>query len=202
MSESASDAPRAALPTSFDLTLPSERMWPFTRRTRRVEIGFLVFGVLLGVFTLVSALTSLAKGPLSDYQIFDLSVLAYMSMFSSAMSLRWIPRRVRGAVSLRVDSTGFELRYPTGKHLLMPWTDPGLAFDLIDCRGLNPATLRLPEFPCSIRVRKRESTLTADAYQALLAQIELHQLVDSAGRGRWFYGAGGGPVIHRVRAAV
>jgi hypothetical protein len=185
----------------FDLTAASERMWPVTRRHLLVEGGAIVFLLALGLIVLTTSWNRLAGGQLSSYQIVDLSVVAGMVAAAVVLLLLAVPRRVRGAVSLRLDEVGFELTYPSGKRMNKRWLDPDLEFELVDLSRANSRLLAVPEFPFSIKIRRLESTLTPEAFDAMETAIQRHQLVEETRRGGgWLYPSEAIPVIHRVHA--
>ncbi len=186
----------------FDLTAASDKLWPATRRLLRTAVGVVVFLIAMGLIVLAASWTTLTKGSPSGYQIFDLSVIAIMVVAGVAILLRETTRRVRGAVSLRVDETGFELSFPTGKRLSKTWSDPSLTFELIDFGKVTPSVLAAPDFPYSIKIRGVESYLTTEAYAELLARIQQHQLIDETRPGgTWLYPPDASPLIHRVSSA-
>ena len=183
----------------FDLSAASARMWPSTRRSLCVEVGVLVFLLGLAAFNSVSWV-EVARRPLTSYQVIGMSSIEVMSVGVAGWLAHLIPRRVRGANSLRVDERGFELIYPNGRRVARAWSDPDLSFDLVDFSGANRSVLMEPEFPRSILLEHVESPLTVEAFCALREQISRHRLVDSSGRGsRWLYPPTAIPVIYRVR---
>ncbi len=144
----------------------------------------------------------LSKGSLSSYQVFDLSTITVLVVGGIAGLLYLLRRRIQGAVYLRVDDVGFELVYPNGRLDARAWSDPSLSFELIDFTNLDPSRLPTSDFPYSIRIRGVQSLLTEEAYQAMMANILLHKLQDSADRGKgWIYPAGSTPIVHKVRSS-
>jgi hypothetical protein len=195
----AESAPPAA--AEFDLQRASDRLYPFTKRSRWVSIITAIFLVLFGLFILAISWSAIARGALSNYQKFDLSVVLVIVVGGLVLMLRLIPRQIKSAISLRVDDAGFELAYPNGRRIARAWLDSGLDFDVLDFSGANPSILPTADFPYRISVRGVTSLLTNEAYHAIINQVSRHGLVDSVERGgRWLYPANANPVIHHIRA--
>lgn len=187
--------------TVFDLSQPSARIWPTTRRMRRVAIGVAVFLVLIGVDLVVTTRWgAYFAGSLSVYNTIDVSVILLVVIVGVG-ALTWdASKRAPSAITLRVNDSGFELAYPRGRHATKLWSDPNLKFELADFSHIEPSRLAVPDFPYSLRLRGRDSSLTRDAFEAMTAQVQHHQLGDAKAPGsRWSYAGGARPVILRVR---
>ena len=185
----------------FDLTQPSARIWPTIRRMRRVAIGVAVFLVLIGmVLAVTTRWGAYFTGSLSAYNTIDVSVILLMVVVGVG-ALGWdASKRAPSAITLRVSDAGFELTYPRGRHVTKLWSDPNLKFELSDFSHIESSLLAVPEFPYSLRLRGRESSLTRDAFEAMTAQVQHHQLANETASGsRWLYTGGGRPRIQRVR---
>jgi hypothetical protein len=187
----------------FDLREASERLYPFTRRQRRVLIATAIFLVLLGAVFFLGNWTGIAHRSLSGYQWVDISIV-YTSVVGGLVAILWsLTRLVRGAISVRVDGAGLELTYSDGRSVRELWSDSDLNFELIDFTGANPATLHTADLPHSIRIQGVRSLLTTPAFDSILHQVEHHQLIDTVSRGgRWSFPSDANPTIHRVRAAT
>lgn len=185
---------------TFDLTAASAKLWPFTRRSLMVEVGVTILLIVMGLVVLAGSWSRLAADSLTMYQAFDLSVIAVIVIGGSLGLLRLASRRVRGAVTLKVDYSGFELIYPSGRRTVCSWRSPRLVFDLADFSDANPTSLPTFDFPYSIVIRGVQSLLTPEAFIAMKAQVTEHRVVESAQRGgTWRFPSDANPMIYRVR---
>lgn len=168
-----------------------------------VEVGVAILLIVMGLVVLAGSWSRLAADSLTIYQAFDLSVIAVIVIGGSLGSLRLATRRVRGAVALKVDGSRFELIYPSGRHVVSTWRDPGLDYDLLDFSDANPKSWPTYDFPYSIRIRGVQSLLTEEAFTALRSEIVRHRVVGSAQRGGGgFWPADATPMVYRVRSAA
>jgi hypothetical protein len=121
-------------------------------------------------------------------------------VFGLVLLLFWdIPKRVRGAISLRLDSSGIQLTFLNGRQTKMGWSDPELEFKLVDFSGATSKWIQWPDLPQSILVHRVESRLTPAAYEALLGEIARHGLIDQVTKGgRWIYPSDASPTIREI----
>lgn len=184
----------------FDLSDASARQYRSTRRSRWVSIGAVVFLIFWGLFFDWVNWAAIENGSLSGYQKFDLTVVTIIVVFGLVLLLFVdIPKRVRGAVSLRLDSSGIQLTFLNGRKTKMDWTDSELEFRLIDFSGATSKWIQWPDLPQSILVHRVESRLTPAAYEAILGEIAHHGLIDQVTKGgRWLYPSDANPTIRVI----
>jgi len=172
-------------------------------RFRRDSVIGILFLVGFGLVIFWVSWSSIIHRTLSGYQEFDLSVVGVVVVGGVGGLLWQLRRHAPGPVSLRVDSQGLDLAYPSGEHTIAFWSDPILDIDLLDFSGADPTVLRTADYPYRISIRGVQSLLTSEAYHALSDEIKRQGLRDTIGRGgTWLYPAKANPIVHHIRAGV
>lgn len=189
----------ASSPVTYDLSAPQLRLEPILKSRRRFAAGMVVVTSALIAFLVGVSIRPIEAGTLPPILlpglVFILAVLVFGTwlIFPSRAYLK------SGAIELVSDPTGFTLRYPGRENSRVSWTDPNLAFDLIDMTRVKPSKLRTGDLYV-LRIHQVQTMLTPETYEETLRQARAHGLVDNTTPGgRFMFAADASPIFHRVR---
>ncbi len=128
-----------------------------------------------------------------------LVVLGFASLFVATAALG-LPRTRHGADIVRVNDSGLEIIFPSGRPISIGWEEPRISFELYDFSSA-PRSSVLVDSPYFLRTKGTESVLSGEVYQQIFARAQQHDLIVKSTRGsRWIYPAAVAPVVHYVRS--
>ena len=184
----------------YDLSALNRNQQRAKRGYAAGAIGLIVLCIAVVVVFMVSDLPSVLNHSITTPQLIIFIVaVPWLAIIVGmlALGLRW---RRRGAEGLRVDGRGLELRFQNRGPINLSWSDTSLRFALEDYSDVPPGALSV-DARFFILVSGLSSPLSAEAFQAIMAQVHAHNLPDEIHpTNRWRQPANGR--VHYVSGTV
>jgi hypothetical protein len=184
----------------YDLSAVSARSAPWVRRRRNVGVVGLVVMVGFLALVLLGGWNASLHHKFDGVILIDFIIGIVGGSSIIAMLAVGVRRLRTGAMRLRLSSDSFALSYPDGKVAVGTWSDPRLRLRLIDLSQVDPSRL-LSGVTHLISYGGVRSSLTPEAFRAVLGQAARRQLTDQVSGGwRTPVVPPNSPIYHDIRA--